>query len=213
MARVWTIVEKHLAITFCGLLCSISCVQYEPVNQMPHSTDFLISPSKPTSEDAIRIDWLCPITDPNLWDHLDVRIQWFQNGCEVDIENPEVFPAWRTKEMILSMWRFVHGTDRFILYWLPKALSYQNSPPRVHVTFFPQDPRAGEEIFVDWWASDADGDNLEISWNWLYNDTVVPIQEENFPKDVTQRGDQIGIRFLIYDEIDTVKEDFLVDVD
>ena len=213
MARVWTIVEKHLAITFCGLLCSISCVQYEPVNQMPHSTDFLISPSKPTSEDAIKIDWLCPITDPNLWDHLDLRIQWFQNGCEVDIENPEIFPAWRTKrdDIIDVEIRSWDGQIHSVL--VAQSTVIRNSVPRVQVDFFPQVPRSGEEIFVDWWISDADGDDLEISWNWLYNDTVVPIQEEYFPKDITQRGDQIGIRFLIYDGIDTVQKDFLVDVD
>ena len=96
MARVWKVIDI-IGISICFTWVFASCVQYEPVNKMPHITEFLISPSKPTSEEALSVDWICPVTDPNRWDHLKIEIQWFHNGCEVSVDEPQTFPAWRTR--------------------------------------------------------------------------------------------------------------------
>ena len=79
--------------------------------------------------------------------------------------------------------------------------------------FFPKTPKSGEAIFVDWWLYDADGDDVDISWNWIYNDVIVPIEESQFPENITQRGDRIGVRIQGFDGITTIRDDFYVDVE
>lgn len=222
MACVWkieSIIKVELkVIQFASYLfgCSgflFSCIQYDPANKPPHTTDFSLYPTNPTSEDAIRVDWLCPLTDPNRWDYLDVQFQWFYNGCEVSVDDPEVFPAWRTRrddiiDLEIRVW---DGLVYSAL--LAQTVVIVNSPPKIQVDFYPNTPRSGEAVYVDWWISDADGDDLNYSWNWLYNDVVVPIDSNYFPKNITKRGDRLGIRFRIYDGIETIEEEFYVDVD
>jgi hypothetical protein len=202
---------SFLSSVFFGIVSA--CVQYQPINMYPNTTDFVLSPTRPTSEDSILIDWLCPPTDPNRWDHLDLEIQWFHNGCEVFVEDDDRFPAWRTKrddtiDLHIRAWDGQVGS-----LLLQQGVVISNASPRLDVSFYPREPKSGEEIYVDWWIYDADGDELDVTWNWIYNDVIVPIEKQEFPANITQRGDQVGIRLQAFDGLDTIREDFYVDIE
>ena len=217
MAYFWEITILKYPMYWC-FLCIIfegliGCIQYDPVNKIPNTTDFVISPEKATTEDSLTIDWLCPITDPNQWDYLEIEIQWYQNGCEVFVEDDEVFPAWRTRR---DDWIEVeiHAWDGQIRSLQKKSdIVIANTPPRIQVDFFPSDPKSGEAIYVNWWLYDADGDDVDISWNWVYNDVIVPIEDLTFPSNMTKRGDRVGVKIHAFDGITIAREDFYVDVE
>ena len=124
----------------------------------------------------------------------DARISWKINGMTVpDLSSAKVKMENIKKGDIVHAIAVVHGQEV-----VSHGVTIADSAPEFkHIRILPESFKPGDTFFVEASASDADGDDITISYEWILNGTSVGNDTSlGLP---VKRGDQIMIKLIASD--------------
>jgi hypothetical protein len=74
-----------------------------------------------------------------------------------------------------------------------------NAAPRIYDLELSEGGDRGEELVVEAWANDPDGDPVEYRYTWFVNGRPSPVDGKTFPVGSLKRGDEIRVRVVAFD--------------
>lgn len=150
-------------------------VPVEP-NEAPTATIIELSPSAPTTDQAVTVVHISEATDPN-GDEVSYRYSWFKDGELQDDLTDATLPSDRTARD--ESWRVVVVPTDGELDGPPAdgQAVVQNTAPSITAELTPTEPSTLDELVVSITSSDLDGDEVSVAWAWTIND--VPTVEFN----------------------------------
>ena len=171
--------------------------EYEP----PAEGALGISPAHPKADSQLKI------TAPGKGDLRDVDVQWYLNGAP--------FSGYESATLDLSGAKVKKGDTIYANAFVDGAalataeVTVENSLPRiVSSRMMPETFKPGDRIYIDVKTADADGDKVEVEYEWTVNDT--PAGTEKTPGIKLKRGDAFEVRIIPFDGEEYGEEELVI---
>ncbi len=125
----------------------------------------------------------------------DLGYQWFVNNTEIKDAKGTVlkYPEFKKHDEV-RVKVSIKGYGEF----LSDPLIIANIPPKIRsAKLLPQNPRRGDDLYVETKTFDRDGDGVTIDYKWFINEKMVSVSTLNESKILSgaliKRGDKISV--------------------
>ena len=185
--------RKVLCISL--LFLSLSCSRENPsevVSQQPQevggvSYSLEITPINVTRNSTLYLA-------PHGFTASDARIEWLVNGSPVMSSTPSEFRTTETiKKDKVQVKAIIEGKEI-----LSNMVQIQNSPPEISkIKILPEIFKPGDALSVEASGSDADGDEVTLTYEWTKNGE--PSGNSKQINALLRKGDKVDIKITPYD--------------
>ncbi len=144
-------------------------------NQAPASPDVSLTPLKPRTDDALRLEVAGELIDPD-GDDVRLAVEWSVDGTVKDNLQDELVVSENDTEVGERWTATVTAVDSHGLASEPVVLEVQidNTPPTVTLAADPPSPPAGAGATVIVTSNDDDGDDVTVDLTWSLNGVARP---------------------------------------